>query len=363
MPIKWINQVGKTGKVRKVADISVCVGGKRIHQQLSGDEATPKNAEALEKRLKQQLFDEVKLGKKPAVPLAVALGRYIEEQVYGQMTGAPQKAADKTAQLVYRLTPWVKDKTIADVVEVSRTVTRDMLKEGRAPATINRYLNALRRTAHLSLTDWDYLDDALWEKIRDLPGEKSKMVRMSVKEVWDTIDALDYQEAKDLVTVSLLTGFRLGECERILDEDRWMGPPQAKRLVLGYKVDYENHAIIIPDQKNGIPQWHPLLEQAITPIKRSFPLQFSRSGLQKMMRRALNGIGRPDCSFHTIRKSTGSILLDLGVSLEKVSQILRHQTLEVTAKSYGFMSIQTKRDGLEKLETAFQRPVPRLTED
>lgn len=363
MPIKWITEHGKTGKARRIADITVCVSGKRIHKQLSGAEATPANARELEKKLKQQLFDEITLGKKPEVPLAVALDRYLKEQVYGQVTGEPHKSAHCTALLVYRLAPWVAGKSVTDVVEVSRAVTRDMLAQGRAPGTINPYLSALRRAAHLAFTDWDYLDSDIAGKIRDVPGARSKKVRLSVEEVWSLVDRVEHQEVKDFVTVSLLTGFRHGECERILAEDTWSGPPEARRLVLGYKVDYEKGVILIPDQKNGKAEEHPLLERAIEPIKRSFPLQFSRSAREKFVRKALRDMGRADCSIHTIRKSTGSILLDLGVSLEKVSQILRHQTLDVTAKAYAFMNTQSKRAGMEQLESAFQRPGAQLIEE
>lgn len=356
MPIKWGQEVGKTGKVRKYVEVTVSVKGVRRHRQLSGSEATQRNAETLEKQLKQELVDEVVLGKKPPVPIAVALDRYLTEQVYGEVTGRVHKAASTTQGIIRRLTPWIIGKTIDEVVEVSRTMTRDMLKLRRSPSTINSYLCALRRAAHLSFTDWDYLDVDIAGKIRDVPGVRAKKVRLEVDEVWALVDKLKNQEIKDFVLVSVYTGFRHEEMELILADDRWVGPPQAQRLLLGYKVDFERGLITIPDQKNGEEQWHPLVRQAMEPIKRSFPLKLSRSARDKYVRQALDAIGRPDCTIHTLRKSTGSILLDQGVSLETVQQVLRHQTIDVTAKSYAFMNVQTKRKGMELLETALQRP-------
>jgi integrase len=355
MPIKWGKDVGKTGKVCKFVEVTVCVKGTRAHRRLSGDDATQKNAEALEKQLKQELFDSVVLGKKAPVPLLVAVDRYVQEFVYGKVTGKPLKSAGHIADLVVRLTPWLKGKTITDIVEVSRILTSDLLGRGLTPSTINSHLSPLRRTASLSFTRWDYLDVDIARKIAWVPGKTAKQVRLSIDEVWALIDVIEDQETKDFVLVSVLTGMRHEEMERLLAEDRIVGPSQAQRILEGYKVDFDEGVIIIPDQKNGDAQWHPLVSQAFEPIKRSFPLQYSRSMRDKLVRAALDKIGRRDCTLHTLRKSTGSILLDLGVDLHVIQKILRHKTIEVTAQSYAFMNMGTKRGALERLETALQR--------
>jgi len=358
MPIKFGKEVGKTGKVNKFVEVTVCVKGTRAHRRLSGDDATQKNAEALEKQLKQELFDEVVLGKKPPVPLMVAVDRYVQEFVYGKVTGKPLKSAGHIADLVVRLTPWLRGKTIADIVEVSRKLTRDLIARGLTPSTINSHLSPLRRTASLSFTHWDYLDSDIARKIAWVPGKNAKQVSLSIKEVWALVDEIEDQETKDFVLVSVLTGFRHQECEQILAEDRIVGPTQAQRVLRGYKVDFDEGVIIIPDQKNGDAQWHPLVKQAVEPIKRSFPLQYSRSSRDKFLRAALDKIDRPDCTLHTLRKSTGSILLDLGVPLHVIQQILRHKTIEVTVQSYAFMNVKTKRSAMETLESALQRTNP-----
>lgn len=63
--------------------------------------------------------------------------------------------------------------------------------------------------------------------------------------------------------------------------------------------------------------------------------------------------GLPDMRLHDLRHSTANLLLDMGVPIEVISQILRHSSITITEKSYLHPDVSLQDEAMEKVNQAF----------
>lgn len=61
----------------------------------------------------------------------------------------------------------------------------------------------------------------------------------------------------------------------------------------------------------------------------------------------------PDMRLHDLRHSTANLLLDMGVPIEVISQILRHSSITITEKSYLHPDVSLQDEAMEKINQAF----------
>ena len=64
------------------------------------------------------------------------------------------------------------------------------------------------------------------------------------------------------------------------------------------------------------------------------------------------------CTFHDLRRSCGTLMIEAGVDLYVVSEILGHSSVSVTQKRYAFMGNERKTEGMRK---TFEKTTPRVT--
>ena len=85
-----------------------------------------------------------------------------------------------------------------------------------------------------------------------------------------------------------------------------------------------------------------------------WPLRFDTT--RKTLRRAQRAAGVPETRMHDLRHSAASILIAQGVPLAKVSRILGHSQIGVTADYYGHLQTEDLRQDADVLGRALSRP-------
>ncbi|MGE5551479.1 MAG: tyrosine-type recombinase/integrase [Bacteroidota bacterium] len=90
------------------------------------------------------------------------------------------------------------------------------------------------------------------------------------------------------------------------------------------------------------------------PLLFTDPLGYPRdvSHVNKAFREDLEFAGLPHMRLHDLRHTSISLLLDLGVDLKTVSAIARHAGVQITADTYGHISMARKKAAMQELAVA-----------
>jgi integrase len=124
-------------------------------------------------------------------------------------------------------------------------------------------------------------------------------------------------------------------------------------------VRLDTETLYIPTTKNGLPLTLPLVGEALA-IARELS-ETSKDGYlfprgkgshwshyRRAFEYAVSRAEIPDCSFHVLRHSSASYLVQAGIPLYVVSQILGHKTLAMTAR-YSHLAMENLKDALAVL--------------
>jgi site-specific recombinase XerD len=86
---------------------------------------------------------------------------------------------------------------------------------------------------------------------------------------------------------------------------------------------------------------------ALRPWLKHLPLPINFEGLKSGFRRAREAAGMPHVHFHDLRHSCATILLQLGVDLHVVREILGHTSIKTTER-YAHVMVTPQRQALAK---------------
>ena len=135
------------------------------------------------------------------------------------------------------------------------------------------------------------------------------------------------QDNQDLVVILLDTGARLNEVQRL----EWKQVDLEKRQIHLWRPKVKNESVLFMtdrvyhifrrryDERRS-DEWVFMDESGSKP----------RHNHKRSMRKAFDRAGLEDCSLHTLRHTFASRLVQAGVSLYKVSQLLGHTEIRTT---------------------------------
>lgn len=227
-----------------------------------------------------------------------------------------------------RAVPWLDGKRASQARQVAATISADM--QGHyAPATINRTLGTLSKALSLA-----------WERGETPQDYSSHVKRVSDGARRDTV--LSAAEVKRLaeaaspavraaIWIALYTGCRRGEICAIRAED--IGPDTIT-LRAGATKTLKTRTIPIT---SALRPWLPHL-----------PLSVNFEGLKTGFRRAREAAKLPHVTFHDLRRSCATMMIEKGVDLYVVSKLLGHSSVSVTQSRYAHLQVAAVADGLEK---------------
>jgi integrase len=227
-----------------------------------------------------------------------------------------------------RLGPWAEKYRASQARECAAHVLRDMTG-AYAPATINRSLGALKKALALAwernLTPENY-----GLRIKRLPEHNLRDMTLTMEQVKRLADCASEQVAA-AIWIALFTGCRRGEILAIQADD----------------IGLEAIAIRAGNTKTLRARTVPI----VPPLRKYLklvPLSLNFEGLKTGFRRAREAAEMPWVTFHDLRRSCGTLMIEAGVDLYVVSKVLGHSTVAVTQSRYAHLQVDALRAGLER---------------
>lgn len=307
----WTDEAGRI-------HVGVMANRKRIHRRLPPG-ASQSSAKLIEADLRRAVGDrQVPI---PGDPLLVAvMSLYLEHAKGLRSTNTAEYHATRGGK-------WYEGKRASDAEQVASKMIKD-LRGKYAPATINKTLGTLKTALTLAyqarMTTIDHGD-----KIRRLPENNQRHTYLSIEEVKKLADCCS-EQVRAAVWIALLTGCRRGEILKLQPSDI-----RGDRLRIqqgNTKTLKERTCPIVP---------------ALLPWLKYIPLQINFEGLKTGFRRAREK-AEIDVNFHDLRHSCASLLINMGVRLEVIRDILGHSSIKTTER-YAHLAIEKQTEAMMQL--------------
>jgi integrase len=277
--------------------------------------------------------------------LAELLERYEREIL---PTLAPSTQRTQRQRLAFRQQR-LGYKTLADITKDDVVAVKEALaRRGRASGTIHHYIGTLSHALNTAIREYDWLDRNVVSTIARPPKSPGKTRYLTDDERGRLLTECRRSknpDLYDLVVVALYTGLRRGSLFSLRCQD----------------VDTINKTLTVPHLKNKTPLVLPLVGEAYDILTRrctslkgaEYLFPEKRNGKQggcyrRAFEEALKRANISGASFHTLRHSSASYLIQAGIPLYVVSQILAHKTVTMTA-SYAHLAVDNLRDALTTL--------------
>ena len=183
------------------------------------------------------------------------------------------------------------------------------------PATLNNRIRIIRRVCNLAFAEWRWIDQPIGKRIKTLPGVGKSTNFLSIEQVNRICEEIDLEGVKEAIWFAAYTGVRLGELLRIEPEH-----VKAKRLHIATTKSGKPRIVPLPSQIQSIP----------------LPIRATRNQIQFHFRMASRKAGTPS-RFHDLRHTYASWLLNKGVALSVIQELLGHSTIMITRDLYAHL--------------------------
>ena len=211
---------------------------------------------------------------------------------------------------------------------------------GRAPKTINGYIQTLRTIWNIAQKQWEIVLPAqspfaliTFDKVNNerditITNEQFQKLLDEADKIWKTTSWKKQKLEKinilpDMIKFAAITAARFSEIVNLLRED----------------VDFNKKTATFRDTKNGTTHTIPLADDAITVLKKNpfgptfFKIK-SREEFRNYYDRARNAAGIPDFRFHDLRSFAIRRMLLSGMSAIEVAAVSNHKTLSILHRRY-----------------------------
>lgn len=309
MPIKRL----KNGQY----DVSVCVNRRRVHRLL------PKGATASDaKKLEADLISA--LAKKlPAIPGDPRLVDLMADYIRHTDTLRGPKPARYAAQRIGR---WVEGYTASQARQVAATICQDMAGAYK-PGTINKSLGTLKKALSLAYergaTAQNYSD-----QVRMLPENNIRTTVVTLVQARALADCAS-ENVRAAIWIAIYTGCRRGEIVGIKAED------------IGEDLITLRAGMTKTAKHRSIPIIAPL-----RPWLKYLPLKITATGIEGGFRNARRAAGLEWVTFHDLRRSCATLMLEAGAPMGVISKLLGHSSTRVTEQRYAHLQLDAVRAGL-----------------
>jgi integrase len=316
----WTDEAGRL-------HVGVMANGRRIHRRMP--EGTSKGSAKLIEAdlLRAAGTRQVNIPGDPTLKSVMDL--YLD---YGKTLRSPSTAKYHAI----RGGKWYEGKHASDAEHVAAKMIKDMTGK-YAPATINKTLGTLKKAltiAYMSgMTAFDFGD-----KIKRLPENNQRHTYLSVDEVKKLADCCS-EQVRAAVWIALLTGCRRGEICKLQQSDI-----------------KENRIRILQGNTKSLKERLCPIVPALRPWLQYIPLKINFEGVKSGFRRGREKAGI-DVNFHDLRHSCASLLINMGVPLEVIRDILGHSTVKTTER-YAHLQIDRQEEAMNRLSDLI---TPRIT--
>jgi len=340
--------------------------GHRVRQ--SSGTTKKREAEERERILRQELKEQLLLGKVAEMSLGEAIDRYYDGVVL------PKGNVGVAKRELYALNQ-LREGLGADtaISNLSARVLADykdrLLAEKKAPATVNRYLAIIKAILNKAKDEWGTL--AVVPKIKLLTLDNARY-RWLTEEEESRLLPLCAPHLRNLVIFLMDTGARLREGTQLTWADvdlertpraavRFMrtksGKPRAVPLTERVETMLRRLKAECPSGKNRVFLYRPVGRGGVgdneTKPGKAVPFNNPFGTWDTARKRA----GLEDVNLHDLRHTFASRLVMSGVPLLSVSKLLGHATIEMTMR-YAHLAPDALDAAIDSLEGVKPGPKP-----
>lgn len=225
---------------------------------------------------------------------------------------------------------------------------QDRQSEGSCPASVNREIALLSKAFNTAVKKWKWSESNPCREVDSLP-ENNKRVRYFKNQEVEKLYKELPKWLKPIITIARFTGLRLSNV-----------------LSLSWdKVDIFRKVITVGKTKNGEPIGLPMNNMVFDTLKTLnkvrhlnttliFPsnngVNRCRHSVSKAFRKACKRAGINDFCFHDLRHDFGSNLVQRGVDIYSVAQLMGHKDIRMTQR-YSHLSPEKLRKDISVLDT------------
>ncbi len=209
--------------------------------------------------------------------------------------------------------PWYTGKPITALADVARQYATDMAKQ-ISPATVRNRMAYLRAACRWAWKTHNMGQHDPAERMVLPKGSKPRQMYFDRAAMLQIARAIRYQPSRAVFRVAFYSGMRLSEVLR--------SRPITTVGGLG---------LLVQDTKNGTAHIVPASNR-ITHLVQSkqWPPKVHKATVSHHTKLAMRAVGMADYRFHDSRHSTASEMLNAGVPLSTVGDVLNHKSLAST---------------------------------
>ncbi len=247
---------------------------------------------------------------------------------------------------VKRLLPVFGHLTLAEVTTELISDFRDERLKKVKPATVYQELSLMRRMFNVARREWKWTKENPVAELSFAVGNKNARDRwLTVEEERLLLDkATNPFWLRPLLVVALHTGMRRGEILNLLWKD----------------VDFNRRLLTIHKSKNGEKRSIPLTQTLLNALRgfgkvidisgKVFPI--SVRSLREGFDKAVSKATIDNFHFHDLRHTFATRLVQNGVDLYKVKELLGHKTIAMTMR-YAHHYPESLRSSIEVLDFCY----------
>lgn len=250
-------------------------------------------------------------------------------------------------------------KAVAEPVKQTQTPNDPDVRERqrRRKVTLNRIIGSFKACLNHAANSGKVPSRAAWERLRKFRSVDSARMRWLTVAEAKRLQNASSPELRLLINAALLTGCRLSE------------------LLNACAGDFDPHSetLLIAESKSGQPRRVPLTEEGVALFER---LTAGKSNDTSLFRRAdgsrwyrmallramndacVGGRISPPATFHTLRHTYASHLVQNGVPLLFVASALGHRDARMVEKHYGHLAPSQVAEMIRKKLPSFGRGEP-----
>ncbi|HVN94954.1 MAG TPA: site-specific integrase [Syntrophorhabdaceae bacterium] len=214
------------------------------------------------------------------------------------------------------------------------------------PATVYQELALLRRMFNVAIREWEWLQDNPVSRLSFSVGSRNARDRWLTPKEENALlaCATNPRWLRTLLIVALHTGMRQGEILNL----KWQ------------EIDFDKKIILVSKSKNGAKRSVPMTNTLCETLKnvqvrgisgRVFPIAIR--SLRVAFGKTLKKAAIENFHFHDLRHTFATRLVQNGVDLYKVKELLGHKTLAMTTR-YAHHYPESLRTSVEVLDNCYK---------
>jgi integrase len=244
-------------------------------------------------------------------------------------------------QTVRKLLPSFGHLTLSEVTTEVVSDYRDERLKTVKPATVYQELSLMRRMFNVARREWKWIKDNPVADLSFSVGNSNARYRwLTLEEEKLLLECASPEWLKNLITFALHTGMRRGEIINLLWKD----------------VDFQGRLLRIEKSKNGEKRSVPM-SKTVCELLRGMKVReitgqvfsVTQAALKDGFERAVKKACINDFHFHDLRHTFATRLVQNGIDIYVVKELLGHKTITMTMR-YAHHYPESLRHGVEVLD-------------